>query len=179
MSQHDYSLANADGATFRSDLNNALSAIVSLNSGSTAPTTTYAYMLWADTTSGLLKMRNAGDTAWVTVMSLAAGSLLKTAATGSAALPSGTTAQQDASPAAGYFRFNTTNNAFEGYDGSGWGSVGGATGAGGDQVFYENDQTVTTSYSITSNKNASSTGDIEISTGVTVTVPTGSKWVIL
>jgi hypothetical protein len=179
MSQHDYSLANADGATFRSDLNNALSAIVSLNSGASAPSTTYPYMLWADTTNGLLKMRNAGDSAWVTVMSLAAGGLLKTSATGSAALPLGTTAQQDASPQAGYFRFNTTNNAFEGYDGSGWGSVGGATGAGGDQVFYENDQIVTTSYAITSGKNASSVGEIEISTGVTVTIPTGSNWVVL
>lgn len=56
---------------------------------------------------------------------------------------------------------------------------GGATGGGTDQVFYENDQVVTTSYSITAGKNAMSTGDVTINTGVTVTVPTGSRWVII
>lgn len=70
MSQHDYSLANASGASFRADVNDALSAIVSLNSGATAPSTTYAYMLWADTTSGWLKQRNAANSAWIHVAPL-------------------------------------------------------------------------------------------------------------
>ena len=56
---------------------------------------------------------------------------------------------------------------------------GGARGAGSDDVFYENSQTVTASYSITSGKNAMTTGDITINSGVTVTVPSGSRWVIL
>lgn len=51
----------------------------------------------------------------------------RTSATGSAVLPTGTTAQRDGSPAQGYIRFNTSTTQFEGYDGSGWKSVGGAT----------------------------------------------------
>jgi len=67
MAQHDYDIANQTGAQFRTDLNNLLDAIVSLNSGPSAPTTTFAFMFWMDTTTGLLKIRNSGDTAWVTV----------------------------------------------------------------------------------------------------------------
>jgi hypothetical protein len=70
MAQHDYNIANADGATVRSDLNSVLSAIVSQNSGATAPSTTAAYMWWFDTTTNLLKIRDAADAAWVTVASL-------------------------------------------------------------------------------------------------------------
>jgi hypothetical protein len=104
----------------------------------------------------------------------------KTSATGSAAIPNGTTGERDGSPLTGYFRFNTTTGQFEGYNGAAWGSVGGgATGAGGDQVFVENEQNVSTSYTITTNKNAMSTGPITIDSGATVTVPSGSRWVVL
>jgi hypothetical protein len=68
---HDYVIDNATGANFRTDINNALSAIVSQNSNSTAPTTTYAYMVWADTTAGVLKIRNAANNAWVQLWTLA------------------------------------------------------------------------------------------------------------
>ena len=57
--------------------------------------------------------------------------------------------------------------------------TGGATGAGGDKIFVENGQTVTTDYTITTNCNAMTAGDITINSGVTVTVPTGSRWVIV
>lgn len=60
-----------------------------------------------------------------------------------------------------------------------WGRAGGATGGGTDDVFYQNSQTVTTSYSITAGKNAMSTGPITINAGVTVTVGAGQSWVIL
>ena len=70
MAQHDYNIANQSGAAFRADLNNALSAIVSINSGATAPASTFAYMLWVDTTSGLLKQRDASNTAWITIGTL-------------------------------------------------------------------------------------------------------------
>ena len=68
----------------------------------------------------------------------------KSSNTGSAYLPSGTTAQRDGSAAAGYIRFNADDSSFEGYDGSAWGSIGGggATGGGTDQVFVETDNTV-------------------------------------
>ncbi len=70
MAQHDYVIANGSGAAVRSDLNNALAAIVSQNSGATEPTTTYAYQWWADTTTGLLKLRNAANNAWITLREL-------------------------------------------------------------------------------------------------------------
>lgn len=105
----------------------------------------------------------------------------KTSSTGSAVLPAGTDAQRDGSPVAGYIRFNTTLGTFEGYNGMAWGAIGGAgaTGAGGDDVFYENGQTVTTNYTLTTNKNAMSAGPITISSGITVTVPSGSTWVVV
>lgn len=75
MATHDYVVANGTGAAVRSDLNGALAAIVSNNSDTTEPTTTYAYMWWADTTNGLLKLRNAANSAWVTVGTLASANL--------------------------------------------------------------------------------------------------------
>lgn len=103
-----------------------------------------------------------------------------TSLTGSEIVPAGTLAQRDGSPQTGFFRFNTTYGFFEGYNGTSWGQIGGgATGGGGDQVFVENNQTVTTNYTITAGKSASSTGDITINSGVTVTIPSGSRWVIL
>jgi hypothetical protein len=70
MAQHDYIIANQSGAGFRADLNNALAAIVSNNSGATEPATTYAYMPWADTTTGLFKIRNGANSAWITLYQL-------------------------------------------------------------------------------------------------------------
>ena len=106
----------------------------------------------------------------------------KTSATGSAVMPSGTTAQRNGSPNAGNLRFNTTDTSFEGYDGSAWGAIGGgggASGGGSDAIFYENGQTITTSYSITASTNAMSTGPLTVNSGVSVTVPSGSRWVVL
>lgn len=80
----------------------------------------------------------------------------------------------------GYLRFNTSTSSFEGYNGTAWGSIGGgATGGGSDQVFYLNGQTITTTYSIPAGQNAMSTGPLTINSGVTVTVPSGSRWVVL
>ena len=61
-----------------------------------------------------------------------------------------------------------------------WAQIGGgATGAGGDQIFVENGVTVTANYTLSTNKNAMSVGPITINSGVTVTVPSGQRWVIL
>ena len=57
--------------------------------------------------------------------------------------------------------------------------AGGATGGGSDQVFYENDQTVTANYTISANKNALSTGPLDINSGVSITIESGARWVIL
>ena len=84
MATHDYVIANGSGAAVRSDLNNALAAIVSNNSSSTEPATTYAYQWWADTNASLLKLRNSANSAWITIRALD-GAL--TVADGSAASP--------------------------------------------------------------------------------------------
>ena len=55
----------------------------------------------------------------------------------------------------------------------------GATGGGTDEVFYENDQTVTTNYELTANKNAMSAGPLTINSSISVTVPSGATWVIV
>lgn len=69
MATHDYVLANQSGSSFRSDLNNALAAIVSQNSSATEPATTFAYQYWIDTsaTPALIKQRNAANDAWITL----------------------------------------------------------------------------------------------------------------
>ena len=67
MATHDYDIANQSGSAFRADLNNALQAIVSINSSATQPTTTFAYQYWVDTSASpaLLKQRNAANDAWI------------------------------------------------------------------------------------------------------------------
>ena len=75
MAQADYVVANGTGAAVRSDINGQLAAIVTNNSATTEPATMYAYQWWADTTSGLLKIRNGANSAWVTVGTLASANL--------------------------------------------------------------------------------------------------------
>jgi len=84
MAQADYIVSNGTGAAVRSDLNGQLAAIVSNNSGATAPATTYAYQWWADTTTNTLKLRNSANSAWIEIMQLD-GTL--TMEDGTAALP--------------------------------------------------------------------------------------------
>ena len=98
--------------------------------------------------------------------------------TGAVGLTTGTTAERPGSPDAGMIRYNSETQQFEGYS-TAWGGFGGASGASGDQIFYENDQEVTADYTITSGKNAMSAGPIGIATGVTVTIPSGSSWTIV
>lgn len=73
MAQHDYDIANADGATVRADLNALFEAIASWNNGTTAPSPTFAYMRWVDTANNLAKVRNGANTAWVTIASISSG----------------------------------------------------------------------------------------------------------
>lgn len=204
MAIHDYDIANGTGAQVRADINNVLDAIVSNNSSTTEPTTTYAYMWWVDTTNNLLKFRNAANDGWITVgasnaTNLGLATLASPAFTGSVSfagdvtlnstgflkLPEGDNSERPSdggTPAtlAGYLRFNTDSSSFEGHNGTAWGSIGGgATGGGGDAIFYENGQTVNTSYELTANTNAMSAGPITIDASATVTVPSGQTWVIV
>jgi hypothetical protein len=93
-------------------------------------------------------------------------------------MPAGTTAQRTGSPVAGALRFNSTDVSFEGYDGTEWGAIGGGGGAS-EGIFYENDQSLSTNYTIVSTKNAMTAGPITINDGVTVTIETGGRWVVL
>lgn len=160
---HDFDIGNAVGQTFRADLNVCLGDIQSSNSGSSAPTTTVAYKIWADTANNLLKIRNSANNGWLTLGDLtdannlglatkasptfsgtvtSAGDLILTG-TGSLQLPSGTTAQRP-TPATGDIRFNTTLTQFEGYNGSGWGEI--ANGVPAGSVFTFATSTVPSGY---------------------------------
>lgn len=72
MAQHDYVLDNQSGASYRQDNNNALLAIVTQNSASGEPSTTYQYQMWMDENNNLVKQRNSANNAWVTVGTLGA-----------------------------------------------------------------------------------------------------------
>lgn len=74
MSQHDFDIANQTAASARADINSALQALASLSSGNTAPSTTYANMLWYETDTNILKMRNEANSAWISVAYLDQGS---------------------------------------------------------------------------------------------------------
>lgn len=81
--------------------------------------------------------------------------------TGSLKVPTGTTVQRNGTG----IRYNTTFGQYEGYDvnTSSWSSIGGgATGAAGNQVFYENDQVITANYTIPADKNAMTTGPVTV-----------------
>jgi hypothetical protein len=58
-------------------------------------------------------------------------------------------------------------------------AAAGATGAGGDEVFVENERVVTTNYTLSTGKSAMCVGPLTINTGVTVTIPSGERLVIL
>jgi hypothetical protein len=104
---------------------------------------------------------------------------ISSTATGYLDLPTGTTAQRPGSPNSGMIRYNSDLGLFEGY-GSAWGTIGGgAVGGGSDRVFMENDQTISTNYTITTNKNAITAGPVTVNSGITVTIPSGSSWSIV
>ena len=104
----------------------------------------------------------------------------KDSSTGAAHMPSGTTAQRPTSPSFGDSRVNSTTLLPEFWNGTTWGSMGGGASGGVSNPFvYENDITVTTDYTLTTNKNGMSAGPITINSGVTITVPSGSTWSIV
>ena len=179
----------------RTDLNNVFAAIQSLNSGSADPSgTQVAFQLSVNTTSNLLKIRNAANNGNIEIGNVTQANLGLAPVAGATftgdvihnyttalQIPVGTTAQRPGSPSTGDFRFNSTTTSAEIYNGSEFTAVGGgagATGGGNDEVFFESDTNVTTNYTITSGKNAHTVSPV-INAGVTVTVPSGSLLVII
>ena len=191
----NYVIDNGTGSAVRTDLNNVFAAIQSLNSGSADPSgTQVAFQLSVNTTSNLLKIRNASNNGYIEIGNVTQANLGLAPVAGATftgavihnyttalRIPVGTTAQRSGSPATGDLRFNSTLGSAEIYNGSSFTAVGGgagATGGGSDEVFFESDQTVTTSYTLTSNKHAHTVSPT-INSGVTVTVPSGAILVIL
>jgi hypothetical protein len=107
----------------------------------------------------------------------AAGAVMESGANASARVPSGTTAQRDASPSAGYFRWNTTTGGAEIYDGTEWGLVGGGNTT--EKALWEHANTVSEAYVMTAGNNAVTAGPITINSGASVTVQSGSTWAII
>jgi hypothetical protein len=176
--------------------------------------------------TGTLPIANGGTNA-VTAAAAKVSLEVISAATGSEILPTGTTGQRDASPSAGYLRFNTTSTEFEGYNGTAWSSVGGSaitndtttatnlypaflgatTGTataiytGNANYLYKpstgelqarvpvalnglfvNATTLVSSYTIASGQSAQSVGGssgFAIPGGLSVTISSGSRWVVL
>lgn len=96
--------------------------------------------------------------------------------TGEIQVPAGTTGQRSGSPATGMFRYNSTLAQFEGYNGTIWGGIGGAQAGGAIQV---NNATATVSYTIATGSNGFSVGPITLASGVSVTVASGQRWVVI
>jgi hypothetical protein len=143
------------------NLNTAKAEISSLGTAAFTATTAYA---------------TAAQGALADSAAQPAAVVAKTSGTGSAVVPTGTEAQRDGSPSAGYLRFNSDATSFEGYDGSEWGSIGG--GATSDAI-YENSATIAENITIATGRNGMSTGPISVAGGVTVTVSSGARYVVI
>tara|TARA_B110001469_G_scaffold12048_1_gene12148 strand:+ start:81 stop:482 length:402 start_codon:yes stop_codon:yes gene_type:complete len=133
MAQHDYDIVNATGAAVRADLNNMADAMVSNNSGATEPASMFAYMWWADTTTGLMKQRNAANNAWINIGAL------------------------------GVENFG----------------IGGGPSLGTNSIVRTNAKVIAENITFAGTENGSSVGPITVDSGYTVTVASGSTWVIL
>jgi len=116
----------------------------------------------------------SGDTITLNAATATIPNNLNFNGTGTVRLPNGTTGQRP-TPAAGMIRYNTTSGLFEGYT-TQWGGIGGASANG---AVYENAQSITENYTMTTNFNGESVGPITVASGVTVTIPSGSRWVVL
>lgn len=84
MATHDYEIANQTASSARTDINNVLQAIATNNSGTSAPSTTFANQWWVDTQNDILYIRNEANTAWIKL-----GQLNQTSNTFSAQIPAG------------------------------------------------------------------------------------------
>lgn len=190
-----YVIDNGTGAAVRTKLNQITAAINSLNSGSGDPSINSAFQPHIDTGSSLLKIRNSGNTGYVTIGNISLDNLghvvaaspimtgdVEMNSTGFLKVPVGNNAQQPGqvgapTAAAGQFRYNSDTGQFEGYTTS-WGAIGGgggATGGGTEAIFHENENQMDQDYTIgdgTSNINAGVFGPLTIN--AVLTIPAGS-----
>ena len=202
---NNYQSANGTGAAVRAKLNEIFQALRTISSGSSDPSgaaNIAQFQPHINTSTNELKIATAvsGDNATYVVLGkineanfghvVAATPVMTGDVTmnsnGFLKVPVGTDAQQpgqSGQPAAaiGQFRYNQSQNRFEGYKNTGWGELGGgagATGGGTDQVFLETGQNITEDYTLTSGKNAITVSPT-IATGKQIVVPNGATLVIL
>ena len=202
---NNFNVANGTGAAVRAGLNDIFTALRTINSASGDPSgdaNVVQFQPHIDSSTNLLKICTAvssGTGTFTTIGNITQANLglvvaatptmtgdVTMSSTGFLKIPVGTDAQQPGQSGAptaaiGQFRYNSDQNRFEGYKNTGWGELGGgagATGGGTDAVFFESDQTATTSYTLSSGKNAHTVSPT-INNGVSITVPSGAILVIL
>lgn len=164
----DRSLINTVGIT--------ASGAIRLTQNATSTSTSTGTLVVTGGT-GITENLNVGGTTNLSTLNVS-GNVTVTS-TGFIKVPVGTTAERPTA-AQGQIRFNTSFLQFEGYNGTAWGELGGgAKGAPPNAIFFENDQSVTGSYTITSGKNAMTAGPVTVNDGVVVTIPDGGTWTIV
>lgn len=190
MAQHDYVIDNQSAPSFRSDLNNAMAAIVSQNSGASAPATTFGNMLWYDTANNQLKKRNEADSAWITLGTLdESGGKFNPNATGYSLsnviyLTSGTSATYTPPSGARALRVTLVGGGggAGGVDGQGSGTYAGGGAGGAGQIVLLFIPTLESSYTYTvgaggsggaAGANAGGTGGSTVFAGATSTATAG------
>ena len=142
----------------------------------TDDTTTNAtrYLTFTSATTGSISGANVSSTK---LQFNPSNGLFSLGGTSAIKLPVGTVAERP-TPAAGMLRFNDDTDVFEGYNGTAWGSIGGGSNITAYGL-WENASVISANYTIGTSNNATSSGPITINSGITVTVPTGSRWVVL
>jgi hypothetical protein len=171
MAQHDQNIADGSGSTVRADINNAIVALFSHSSGGSAPSPTVAYQTWADTSAGFMRQRNASNTAWVTLYTLATGA---TAHTGTATVQATQAEMVDGSESA--LRSMSpylVGKAVQAY------AAAFAAENNTNPVYRTNPQVIDSDTTIPAETNGFSIGPITVSDGVTLTVADGANYVIL
>ena len=173
----------SDPAIYIKDASGDLVKIAPAFIGSTAPNTNPVVVNAGSFVVGApIQILTLGDTDFTAIGASA------TPAVGEVFTPTGAgsgtgTASSFQGNAVGEIWLNTTTTPpkLQIYNGSAWLDAGGAgaVGAGGDQIFLEVDQTLSTSYSVSSGKNALTAGPLTVASGQTLTIPSGSNLVIV
>jgi len=139
--QHDYTIENQTFPDTRTDLNNALKAIVHNNTGANEPSTKFPYQYWYDSTTNILKIRNAANNAWINLFTFD---------------QSAGTADVSAGGGAGFFQGDNGNK--------------GDTTNGKKDIFRTHEQELNTNTTIASTDNCGCFFSLSIASGITLTV---------